>query len=97
MKWRYYAQLTGVARVKVKLCHSAEVTLRLNEYGVCASGSWGHPLPDAFASRESLLMSVWQIEFVTSQHDVSKVLALIVFRYSATAADSISTFPDPAQ
>jgi hypothetical protein len=48
----------------------------MNEYGVCASGSWGQPLPEAFASRESLLMSVGRIEFVTSQRDVSKVLGL---------------------
>jgi hypothetical protein len=35
-----------------------EVTLRRNEYGVCASGSSGHPLPGEFASCESLSMSV---------------------------------------
>src|SRR5579862_2086807 len=73
------------------------VTLRLNEYGVCSTASCGHPLPREFASRESLLMSVGRMEFVTSQRDTSRVLTLIVSRYSATAAASTRTFPDPAQ
>src|SRR5580765_7477097 len=58
-----------------------EDTLRTNEYGLRASsGSSGHPLPDAFASCESLLMSVGRMASVTSRRDLSKVLAPIAFK-----------------
>ncbi len=58
-----------------------EATLRMNEYGLRASsGSSGQPLPDEFASQASLFTSVSRIVSVTSQRDLSKVLAPTTFK-----------------
>jgi hypothetical protein len=55
-----------------------EDTLRAKEYGLCASS--GHPLPDAFAFCESFSISVGRMASVTSQRDLSNVLAPIAFK-----------------
>ena len=48
---------------------AVKVTLRVNEYEF---GLSPHPLPTAFASFESLAMSVWRIESVTSHFALSR-------------------------
>src|SRR6185369_17496751 len=70
--------LIGALRLRCQ----EEVTLRENRLSPFASSF--QPLPAAFASFDSLAMSVVRMEFVTSQRDKSKVWAPIAFRYSGT-------------